>query len=716
MTGYTRADSVNNIADGNIINASDLDGEFDAVVAAFNSSTGHVHDGTAANGAPITKIGPTQDVVASATALTPKTTATVDVGSSALKFKDFFFSGTGTLVGLTATGAITLNTTTNNQSYTTTGAGTITISSGTAGSINNMNIGATTAGTGKFTAITNSALTSGRVVYATTGGLETDSANLTFDGTNLGLAGGTANGVAYLNGSKVLTTGSALTFDGTNLTQTAGTPTFTIFETTSGNNNRLVLTQSSGLITYNLTYSSPTTNGHVFQIGGAEQMRLTSTGLGIGTSSPVAKLQSTGGVLVSGAAAAFTANSGVMDYFGSYTRLIAIGANTSTQGAFNFATSSTDASVFNSRMIIDSSGNVGIGTTVQKAKLQVNPGNVSTVGAIASSGLMIENYSGVGNLSQIGFGYATSSLVNTTAYIGLIETNASGSSYGDLIFGTRNVTTDTAPTERMRIDSTGNVGIGTTSPDIFGRGYGRVFGVSSASNAAIEVNSATGNGSFIDMGVNGVRLFNVYSDTSSSGIGTVTALPIFFAINNTEAMRIDSSGNLLVGKTASSNSTVGFQVVGATGETVSTMASAVAAQATFSVYSTGAAAYRFYVGMNGVSNATSTTINAISDIRLQENIRDLDAGLNKVMALKPRLYDWKEGKGANIKNARGFIAQEFEQIFPDLVDDWKDPAPEGEAPYKSVRQDLIPVLVKAIQEQQALITSLTARITAIEST
>jgi len=205
MTGYTRADSVNNIADGNIINASDLDGEFDAVQAAFNSSTGHVHDGTAANGAPITKIGPTQDVVASATALTPKTTATVDVGSSALKFKDFFFSGTGTLVGLTATGAITLNTTTNNQSYTTTGAGTITISSGTAGSINNMNIGATTAGTGKFTAITNSALTSGRVVYATTGGLETDSANLLYSGTDL-----TVYGITVGRGAGAVSTNTAV--------------------------------------------------------------------------------------------------------------------------------------------------------------------------------------------------------------------------------------------------------------------------------------------------------------------------------------------------------------------------------------------------------------------------------------------------------------------------------------------------------------------------
>jgi hypothetical protein len=44
MTGYTRVDSVNNIADGNIINASDLDGEFDGLVAAFNASTGHVHE------------------------------------------------------------------------------------------------------------------------------------------------------------------------------------------------------------------------------------------------------------------------------------------------------------------------------------------------------------------------------------------------------------------------------------------------------------------------------------------------------------------------------------------------------------------------------------------------------------------------------------------------------------------------------------------------
>lgn len=133
------------------------------------------------------------------------------------------------------------------------------------------------------------------------------------------------------------------------------------------------------------------------------------------------------------------------------------------------------------------------------------------------------------------------------------------------------------------------------------------------------------------------------------------------------------------------------------------------------MYSTGASAYRFYVGYSGTISATNTTISAISDARLKENIRNLDVGLDAILALKPRVFDWKEGKGKDIKNDRGFIAQEFEEVFPDLIDEWKDPAPEGEEPYRSVRQDLIPVLVKAIQELDAKNKSLEARLAALES-
>jgi hypothetical protein len=92
-TGYTRNDVSNNIADGNIINAADLDGEFDAVESAFNSSTGHTHDGTAAEGGAITVVGPVQDLVVSATEVKPKTTNTLDLGTSALLYKDAYLQG-----------------------------------------------------------------------------------------------------------------------------------------------------------------------------------------------------------------------------------------------------------------------------------------------------------------------------------------------------------------------------------------------------------------------------------------------------------------------------------------------------------------------------------------------------------------------------------------------------------------------------------------------
>ena len=106
MAGYVRNDTANNISDGNIINASDLDGEFDSIQAAFVNSTGHAHDGTAAEGAPITKIGPTQDVVASAIELKPKTTNTVDLGTSSLKFKDIYAAGTAYVSTLDLTNAL----------------------------------------------------------------------------------------------------------------------------------------------------------------------------------------------------------------------------------------------------------------------------------------------------------------------------------------------------------------------------------------------------------------------------------------------------------------------------------------------------------------------------------------------------------------------------------------------------------------------------------
>jgi len=182
------------------------------------------------------------------------------------------------------------------------------------------------------------------------------------------------------------------------------------------------------------------------------------------------------------------------------------------------------------------------------------------------------------------------------------------------------------------------------------------------------------------------------------------------AITFTQAMTLDASGNLLIGTT----STLGAGVVispSASTPLVGITGSASSGGSTYTLYSTGASAYRFYVDFGGTIHATSIVITAISDQRLKENVRDIDTGLSSIMALKPRKFDWKKGKGQDKKNAAGFIAQEFEIVFPECVGTSK--AGEDGIEYKNINHEtLIPTLVKAIQEQQSIIESLKARLDA----
>jgi hypothetical protein len=239
------------------------------------------------------------------------------------------------------------------------------------------------------------------------------------------------------------------------------------------------------------------------------------------------------------------------------------------------------------------------------------------------------------------------------------------------------------------------VGIGTASPagklDIISGTARMYFSNQSATAFFTAVNTA--NSAYAPMAINGSELILKTGDA--------------------ERMRIDSSGNLLVGSTSTSaTSGVGFKAIindrfaivsaGSTGATTS-----------LSLYSTGASAFRFFVQDSGNINATSTSITAISDISLKENVRDLETGLTQVMALKPRRFDWKAETHLQEKNIAGFIAQEVEQVLPELVYDYQYNATEIK---KSLKMgDILPTLVKAIQEQQALIQSLTTRLTALET-
>ena len=142
MAGYTRQAAAN-IATGSVIDADDFNDEYNQIESAFNASTGHTHDGTAAEGAPIETIGPSQDIVATASVLRPKTTNTIDLGTTALQYKDAFFDGTVKTDSLTVdenatiTGNLTVSGT-----FTDSGSGTQTtartaLSAGTGISYNN---------------------------------------------------------------------------------------------------------------------------------------------------------------------------------------------------------------------------------------------------------------------------------------------------------------------------------------------------------------------------------------------------------------------------------------------------------------------------------------------------------------------------------------------------------------------------------------------------
>lgn len=94
MAGYVRNDTANNIADGNVISAAPLDGEFNAIQSAFNVSTGHTHDGsTTGDGGPVSKLGPSGQLEQTNAALTPNADDNLDLGTSSAEFKDLYLDG-----------------------------------------------------------------------------------------------------------------------------------------------------------------------------------------------------------------------------------------------------------------------------------------------------------------------------------------------------------------------------------------------------------------------------------------------------------------------------------------------------------------------------------------------------------------------------------------------------------------------------------------------
>jgi len=248
-------------------------------------------------------------------------------------------------------------------------------------------------------------------------------------------------------------------------------------------------------------------------------------------------------------------------------------------------------------------------------------------------------------------------------------------------------------TQAMTLDASGNLGIGTSSP------------FSAANQTSLTINATTY--PRLDFYSGGTQRAFINSGSTDTNIYTVGATPLTFGTSNAERARITSAGEFLVGQTSASQTTVGF-FAKANGEVSGCQAASTNGAGTqWNTYSTGAAAYRFYVGMGGTIFATSTTITAISsDERLKQNIVDYDKGLSEVLSLRPRYFEYKTEPDRRLA---GFIAQEVETVMPDATEPTlQDPE------MKTYSIDWYPLLVKAIQEQQAMIEEMKAEIAALK--
>ena len=156
-----------------------------------------------------------------------------------------------------------------------------------------------------------------------------------------------------------------------------------------------------------------------------------------------------------------------------------------------------NAITFTQAMTLDASGRLGIGLTNQIAKLQVSYGTASMPSSLTTANSYLylggSDYGSTSNAkTAIAFGFTGNTATNAPAYFAYVEGTTSGNTYGDFVFYTRNVTTDTAPSERVRIDSSGNLVVTGSGVLGYGTGSGGTVTQATSKTTAVTLNKTSG--------------------------------------------------------------------------------------------------------------------------------------------------------------------------------------------------------------------------------